>query len=553
MQPTLTHSLQLILWTLISTTRSSAPQVKLGQTTVIGSAIPSGEEFFGGIPYAEAPIGDLRFTRPVPKFSLGNLSTFDATSFGKSCIQPPSPFTPVDLPLSEDCLTINVFRPAGLTPGASIPVMAWIFGGSFFTGTTITFNASSLVSRSITRGTPIVYVSFNYRLGPLGFPQGPEAAARGLLNLGLRDQILALEWVQNNIAAFGGDPAKVTVFGQSAGAVSVALLYLTKSFSNLARAAIFESGEAGTTGIFDANKSLEQWNIFVNNTPTCAGNSSDQFSCLRAATTDQLLAAENAGLGATVGEFPFFPVLDGPDGIIPELPSDRLRSPGAGANIPFMSGSTLDDGTLFVAASSAITSAAQIVDQLNTSFYPCASASALQNATDTLLELYPNIPALGCPFNTGNDTFGISPVFKQAAALIGDIVIQAPRRLWSKTASAKGTQVFSYIFTDPQPENPPFLGVAHLSEIPYVYGDITVAANGTGPGTLSEIVQDYWLSFANSLNPNDGKGAPRPNWEPYGAKQRIMQLNSTNTEMIPDDFRQSQMAFINKNAALFCQ
>jgi hypothetical protein len=93
-----------------------------------------------------------------------------------------------------------------------------------------------------------------------------------------------------------------------------------------------------------------------------------------------------------------------------------------------------------------------------------------------LLELYPNIPALGCPFNTGNDTFGISPVFKQAAALsktsyfsspaneliftniVGDIVIQAPRRFWSKTASAKGTQVFSYIFTDPQPENPPFLG-----------------------------------------------------------------------------------------------
>jgi carboxylesterase type B len=113
---------------------------------------------------------------------------------------------------------------------------------------------------------------------------------------------------------------------------------------------IFESGEAGTTGIFDANKSLEQWNIFVNNPPTCAGNSSDQFSCLRAATTDQLLAAENAGLGATVGEFPFFPVLDGPDGIIPELPSDRLRSPGAGAKIPFMSGSTLDDGMDFQVA-----------------------------------------------------------------------------------------------------------------------------------------------------------------------------------------------------------
>ncbi|KAK7042228.1 carboxylic ester hydrolase [Favolaschia claudopus] len=553
MQPTLaTYFLPLVFWILVSPTTSSSPQVQLGETTIIGNAI-SGVEFFGGIPYAEPPIGDLRFARPVPKFSIDS-STFDATDFGPSCPQPPSPFTPVDLPQSEDCLTVNVFRPASLDPNASVPVMVWIFGGSFFTGTPVTFNASALVSRSVARGTPIIYVSFSYRLGPFGFPQGPEAANQGLLNLGLRDQLTALAWVQQNIAAFGGAPAKVTVFGQSAGAVSVALLYLTPQFPSLARAAIFESGEAGTTAVFTANKSLEQWNIFVSSTPTCAAdNSGDEFSCLRAATTDQLLASENIALADMVGEFPFFPVLDGPGGIIPQLPSTMLRSPGGGAGIPFMSGSTLDDGTLFVAASIAINSTAQIVGQLNTSFYPCASPSTLANAIDTLLELYPDAPALGCPFDTGNDTFGISPIFKQAAALLGDMVIQAPRRFWSETVSAKGTPVFSYIFTDPQPENPPFLGVAHLSEIPYVYGDITVAGNGTGPGTLSEIMQDYWLSFATSLNPNDGKGASRPTWEPYKTNSRVLRLNSTNTEMIRDDFRSKQMAFINNNTKVFCQ
>ncbi|KAJ6511528.1 extracellular triacylglycerol lipase precursor [Mycena vitilis] len=557
MQPTLSHFFNIMLWALFSSTVSSAPEVKLGRTTLIGSG-SGGSEFFGGIPYAEAPVGKLRFARPVPNFSLGNLSTYDATQFGESCPQPPSPFTPVDLPTSEDCLTLNVFRPAGLNPHSAVPVMAWIFGGSFFTGTTTTFNGSALVSRSIARGTPIIYVSFNYRLGPLGFPQGPEATNQGLLNLGLRDQILALEWIQANIAAFGGDPAKVTVFGQSAGSVSVGLLYLTHNFSNLARAAIFESGQAGTTGIFDANKSLDQWNIFVNSTSTCAADSGDEFSCLRAATTEELMAAQLAGLAAMVGEFPFFPVLDGPDGIIPALPSDLLRSPAVtGKRIPFMSGTVLDDGTLFVAAGSAINSTSQIVDQLNSSFFPCASPSVLQNAVNTVVQVYPDVPALGCPFDTGNDTFGISSVFKQAAALVGDIVIQGPRRFWSQTASARGTQVFSYIFTDPQPENPPFLGVigpvAHLSELPYVYGDITIAANGTGPGTLSEIMQDYWISFATSLNPNDGKGAKRPNWEPYGVQQRVMQLNSTNTEMIPDDFRLKQMEFINENPALWCQ
>ncbi|KAJ7918113.1 extracellular triacylglycerol lipase precursor [Mycena leptocephala] len=555
MQPTLNYVLNFMFWALFSTAQSSyTPQVKLGKTTVVGRGIPLLRgEFFGGIPYAEAPVGNLRFARPVPKSSLGNISTFDATQFGESCVQPPSPFIPVDLPISEDCLTLNVFRPAGLKPGASVPVMAWIFGGSFFTGTTVTFNASSLVSRSISRGTPIIYVSFNYRLGPFGFPQGPQATSHGVLNLGLRDQILALEWVQANIAAFGGDPAMVTLFGQSAGSVSVGFHYLNQNFRSLARAAIFESGQAGTTAIYDANKSLQQWNIFVNNTPTCAGKFGDKFLCLRAATTDQLLAAELAGLAATVGEFPFFPVLDGPNGVIPTLPSERLRSPGSGNGVPFMSGTVLDDGTLFVAASTAINSTTQIVDQLNMSFDPCAGSSALEAATNTLLELYPDIPALGCPFNTGNNTFGISPIFKQAAALLGDIVIQAPRRFWSQTASAKGTQVFSYLFTDPQPENPPFLGVAHLSELAYVYGDITIAANGTGPGTLSEIMQDYWLSFATSLNPNDGKGAQRPKWEAYGVQQRVMQLNSTNTKMIPDDFRLKQMAFINRNTALFCQ
>ncbi|KAJ7165112.1 triacylglycerol lipase [Mycena filopes] len=456
--------------------------------------------------------------------------------------------------MSEDCLNINVFRPAGMAPGTSVPVMVWIYGGSFFTGTAEAFNGSSLVARSVARGTPVIYVSFNYRLGPLGFPQGPEATSKGVLNLGLRDQVLALEWVKQNVQAFGGDKTKVTVFGQSAGAVSISLLWLNDIFPTLARAAIFESGEAGTTGIFDANKSLPQWSVFVNSTPTCGPEASihDAFTCLRAASSDQILAAGLAGLGAMVGEFPFFPVLDGPAGLIPALPSKLLKS-GAGNNVPFLSGSVLDDGTLFVALSSAINATSQITDQLNSSFFPCVPQPTLQNTLATLLKLYPDVPALGCPFNTGNDTFGISPVFKQAAALIGDLVIQAPRRFWSQTASEKGTNVYSYLFTDPQPQNPPFLGVAHLSEIPYVYGDVSVAANGAGPKALSVAMQDYWISFAVSLTPNDDKGVARPNWEAYSVNQRVLQLNSTNTGMIADDFRRDQMAYLIENAALFCQ
>ncbi|KAJ6535180.1 esterase 1 [Mycena sp. CBHHK59/15] len=545
-------------WILFAIQHVRGAQVQLGNTLVTGSDVPLLQgEFFGGIPYAEAPVGPLRFARPVAKFSLGNLTTFDATNFGASCIQPASSFVPAGLPLSEDCLTINIFRPSGRVPGAAaLPVMAWIYGGSFFTGTSVTFNASALVAYSISRGTPIIYVSFNYRLGPLGFPQGPEAAARGVLNLGLRDQMLALEWVQANIAAFGGDPKKVAVFGQSAGSISVGLLYLNDNFASVARAAIFESSQAGTTVLFDSNRALPQWLVFANNTESCRStniSANDTFACLLEATADDILIGEEAGVAAMVGEFPFFPVLDGTGGMIPALPSARLSS-GAGQSVPFIAGSVLDDGTLFVANSVATTSVDQIVAQLNSSFTPSPGGSlVLDSAINTLLTLYPDIPALGCPFDTGNDTFGYSSEYKRAAALLGDLLIQAPRRRWSQTASAQGTKVFSYMFTDPQPENPAFLGVAHLSELPYVYGQITVAANGTGPGTLSEIMQDYWISFATSLDPNDGKGTTRPIWEDYGSSQQIIRLNSTNTTMIPDDFRAAQMLFINQNAQVFSQ
>ncbi|KAJ6469165.1 esterase 1, partial [Mycena vitilis] len=545
------QALVLWSWILYAVVAVHGAQVHLGSTVVTGSETPTLQgEFFGGIPYAEPPIGSLRFARPVAKFSLGNQSTFDATDFGASCIQPASPFIPDGLPLSEDCLTLNVFRPSGSTSNAALPVMVWIYGGSFFTGTPVTFNASELVFRSITRLTPIIYVSFNYRLGPLGFPQGPEAAARGVLNLGLRDQTLALEWVQRNIASFGGDPSKVTVFGQSAGAISVGLLYLNANFASLARAAIFESSQPGTTVLFDANRAVPQWLVFVNTacgTTNVAANNS--FSCLLAASADDILAGVEAGVSALVGEFPFLPVLDGPAGIVPTLPSVRLSS-GAGGKVPFISGSVLDDGTLFVAASVGTTSVDQIVSQINSSFTPCPSGpAALSNATNTLLGLYPDDPALGSPFNTGNDTFGFSGEYKRAAALLGDLLIQAPRRSWSQTASDRGTKVFSYLFVDPQPENPSYL-VAHLSELPYVYGGIT-AANGTAKAALSEMMQDYWISFATSLDPNDGKGSDRPTWEEYGQNQRIIQLNSTGTQMIADDFRQDQMSFINANAVIF--
>lgn len=110
--------------------------------------------------------------------------------------------------MPEDCLTINIFRPSGATELSSLPVLFWTHGGGYQTGPASSFNGSALVAQSVQRGTPIIYVNFNYRLGPLDFPQGAEAASRGILNLALKDQLAALEWAQRNIGAFGGDKDK---------------------------------------------------------------------------------------------------------------------------------------------------------------------------------------------------------------------------------------------------------------------------------------------------------------------------------------------------------
>ncbi|KAL0567355.1 hypothetical protein V5O48_014640 [Marasmius crinis-equi] len=188
------------------TASASEPEVTLGETRLTGVRDEAlNVEFFGGIPFAESPLGALRFRPPVLKTEL-NYSEFDASKSGLACLQ-------TDLPpntVTEDCLTLNVFRPsiANGYGGEKLPVLFWIHGGAWIVGSGGRYNGSRLVSQSIARGTPVLYVAANYRLGPLGFPLGEEAASDGVLNLALQDHLAALQWVKANIGAFGGDPSK---------------------------------------------------------------------------------------------------------------------------------------------------------------------------------------------------------------------------------------------------------------------------------------------------------------------------------------------------------
>ncbi|KAJ7659591.1 extracellular triacylglycerol lipase precursor [Mycena polygramma] len=510
-----------------------------------------------GIPYAEPPTGTRQFRRPVLKTSL-NVNTFNATQFGSACLQQPTA-----APSSEDCLTLNVFRPAKAGNERLLPVVAWIHGGGFVSDDSSNYNASSIVSQSVARGTAVLCVILNYRLGPLGFPTGQEAASAGILNLGLRDQLAALEWIKHNIANFGGDSKKVTIYGQSAGAVSIANLFLNPILERYARAVIFQSGSAATGPAFNASHGQVDWDHFIQAIPEChsALENSTSLDCIRQVGTDDILNAFGVATGQANALFPWYPTIDGPGGLIPDLPS-KLFDAGHFARLPFISGTVLDEGSLFVSLS--INSTEEIKEQILSNFTVSSSSGPsadLETAADDILQLYPDLPELGSPYNTGNDTFGLSSQFKRYASIAGDLYSVANRRALSQTAAKIGVKCFSYIFANPPPANtfPPFFGVPHGLDLGIFFGQVPGTAAlppSAESALLAEQMIDYWLSFVTFLDPNDGKGTQRPLWTQYGSgdnesEQVVLQLKHDNVTVIPDNFRAEQMEFINSHQVVF--
>ncbi|KAG6834989.1 hypothetical protein H0H93_005872, partial [Arthromyces matolae] len=423
------------------------------------------------------------------------------------------------------------------------------------------------------QGTPLIYVNFNYRLGPLGFPQGREADENKALNLALRDQIAALEWVQANIGAFGGDKTKVTAFGESAGAIMTSILYFNSPLAQLVRGVILESGSPASSLTYNAERREVDWQNFVSGVSSCASlaTSGHTFDCLKAADSSELLQGFLTAVFLSTEEFPFDPTLDGPGGLFPDIPS-ILFLEGRFARVPLITGTNLDEGmcsfsseprTLFT--SRTINSEAEVRAAIVANFTPTVvSTQTLTNIADKLLQLYPDIPALGSPFNTGNETFGLSSVYKQTAAIEGDLSFQSQRRHFNQIAALAGLKSYGYLFTDPQTATEAEgLGVYHGSEIPYVYGGLTSATSPSTSLALSGIMMDYWISFATSLDPNDGHGASLkslltsysssgPHWDEYSIfHPAVMQLNGADLTMIPDTYRQEQIAFINSEALVF--
>lgn len=519
-------------------------ELKLKGTTIKGVDLTGLKvEFFGGIPFAEPPVGKLRFHSPVPKPRLG-VPTFNATDFGKLCLQPNQPAERQ----SEDCLSINIHRPAGTKPGAKLPILMWKYGGGFIGGGALFYNGSLLVAQSIDRGTPIIHINYGYRLGPFGYPQGEEAFRRRELNLGQKDTLTALEWVHANIHEFGGDKNKITIFGESAGGMGIGALHFVKGFDKLVRGAIMESGNANGPSVYNATEREGMWQDYVKTVPSCASlaMSGNVFPCLRNASEEEI-----KGYVQQPSRFGFSPTLDsGPGSLFPDYAS-RLYKRGDFARIPFISGTNLDESTSSTrdARSPNYTEA-----DLKKSLFinnPIVSPARLEATIDHILELYPDIPELGSPHRTGKELFGFKSIYKRACAIRTDMSFVAAWRQYMHTAVDHNIKAYGYIFTQPQLfAYEPAIGVPHAAEMPYLFGDST---DPTAAGQhLSKLIMEYWISFAVNLDPNDNKGIKRPKWPRYTKNnQVILQLEGDNTTAINDDFRKEGIAYLNENADVF--
>ncbi|KAI4906276.1 hypothetical protein J4E90_010749 [Alternaria incomplexa] len=524
------------------------------QATVAGINV-LGVESFKGIPYAQPPIDQLRLKPPQPITS--SLGKVDGTGIPKACPQfffsiderniPTNVLgTILNLPLlqtvtnaGEDCLTINVQRPAGTKAGDKLPVLFWIFGGGFELGSTAMYDGTSLVAESVAQGKPIVFVAVNYRVGGFGFMPGKEVLADGSANLGLLDQRLGLEWVADNIAAFGGDPEKVTIWGESAGAISVLdqmMLYDGDNNYNgkpLFRAGIMNSGSIVPADPVDCPKGQAIYDRVVE-AAGCA-SSADTLACLRTVPYTKFLNAANTVPGI-LGYFTVnLSYLPRPDGRALSDSPDALVKAGKYAKVPFIVGDQEDEGTLFGLFTSNLTTTKEVTTYLSTIFFQNASPAQVEQ----LVGSYQTITEDGSPFRTGllNNFY---PQFKRVSAILGDVTFTLTRRLFLEVTGQVAPDVPSWSYLATYDFGTPILGTFHGSDILQVF-------NGILPNNAAKTIRGYYYSFVYNLDPNEGNTFM--DWPKWSGGRKLINFGANKNSYLDDDFRGDTHDFLAQNVA----
>lgn len=436
---------------------------------------------YKGIPFAAPPIGPLRWRAPQATQHWSGI--LPADGFKPQCMQnwPPLPTMPVE-PVSEDCLYLNVWAPAA-TNGKR-PVMVWVHGGGFRAGSAST---PLYWGNELARRYGVVVVNLSYRVGPLGFLAHPELTAESSEhvsgNYGLLDVIAGLKWVQRNVAAFGGDPGNVTIFGQSAGAWVINNLMISPAARGLFHAAIAESeggdmGPAGTTEGMALLAGAEQSGIAF-----AKSLGARSIAELRRIPADKITAADFSGLPEIPNSNAALPIVDGY--VIPEDPY-TLYAAGKQADVPLLLGYNADESAHM--------------------FSPVATGTFVANVrqhygavADQFLTLY--------PANSESESA------RSQSRLWAESSFGWHMWTWARVhAQTSHSKVFFYHFVGDG-------NAGHGAELPYVF---LYGFNGSWPSherAMAEKISAYWTNFATTGDPN-GDGLPR--WPPFGEQSETV-------------------------------
>lgn len=451
----------------------------------VAGTVEQGVAIFRGIPFAAPPLGENRWRSPQPVTPWQGVR--DASAFGHDCMQTPFPGdeAPLRTTPAEDCLYLNVWKPAAAKAGAKLPVLVWIYGGAFITGGT----SPAIYDGSAFARDGVVFVSMNYRLGRFGFFSHPALSAEAgkpVGNFAMEDQVAALKWVRQNIAAFGGDPAKVTVMGESAGGTAVINLLTMPSTRGLIHGAIAMSGGGRSLLPTATMAKGEQVGVDFAAKHGVTDKGASGLAAIRA-----LPAATVQGTNLFADRFASPPTYVGgfvAEGSVITGPSDALMQAGKIAPVPVMIGMTSADGGI---------SFAQDKDALFASFG--TQGPALRKAYD------PD---------------GSADFRDLSRRLTGDQYMAEPARFVARHAVKAGSRAYIYRFGYvAQSKRAEWKAVApHATDIPYFfntvdfrYGSATTAQDRKAAALASA----YVVNFAKAGNPN---GKALPTWPAYDVK-----------------------------------
>lgn len=495
-------ALELLLLSLLIVLGSAAS----AQTTKIESGSlrgtrEDGLSIYRGIPYAAPPVGELRWRPPQLARKWEGVRLAD--QFGRPCIQTNAAIANLPAP-SEDCLYLNVWTPAN-NGKDKLPVLVWIHGGGFVAGAP----AEQLYHGEWLAKKGVVFVSIAYRLGVFGFLAHPELSAESPHhvsgNYGILDMIAGLQWVQKNIAAFGGDPRKVTIQGESAGAAAVSILCASPLAKGLFRAAIAESG--GTFGPVRADASFGE-------SEPLAGAEKRSVEWLRSVGVSNIAELRKIPAEKLQTMIPHQLGWTRPntDGWV--IPADqyRLYQSHQYNDVPVLTGYNSDEGLLFGNAKSQAA-------------YVQSVRERYQQFADKILAAYPG---------------GETPTEKWTERnLVRDSVFGWNAWTWARLQTKTGkSKVFLYYFNEPAElpagAKPGAFGARHASELPYVFRQLTEHGRPTPTlkdEALSEMMRTYWINFAKTGDPNR-KGLPE--WPAYSeTKPQVLHIDAENTQAGP--------------------